>query len=149
MVSIDIGETDGGASIVLPSTNIVLGFQFRGRVRAGEDHLAWPASQVFSRPRGHTRSTARTYSFEAKTGSLLVRFTPEGATCLGVPVAELTGRRVALDAILGSLASAVSSLRQQLPLRCLVLSIRTCQMNHFGKGALAEYGKNPSIGGWQ
>jgi AraC-like DNA-binding protein len=93
VVSIDVVETDGGASIVLPSTNIVLGFQFRGRVRAGEDHLAL-AGVTGIQP------TARTYSYEAKTGSLLVRFTPEGATCLGVPVAELTGRSVALDAIL-------------------------------------------------
>jgi methylphosphotriester-DNA--protein-cysteine methyltransferase len=93
VVSIDVVETDGGASVILPSTNIVLGFQFRGRVRAGEDYLALAGVTGI-------QSTAKTYSYEAKTGSLLVRFTPEGATCLGVPVAELTGRSVALDAIL-------------------------------------------------
>ena len=93
VVSIDVVETDGGASVVLPSANVVLGFQFRGRVRAGEDYLAL-AGVTGIQP------TAKTYSYEAKTGSLLVRFTPEGATCLGVPVAELTGRSIALDAIL-------------------------------------------------
>lgn len=93
VVSIDVVETDGGATIVLPSTNLVLGFQFRGRVRAGEDLLAL-AGVTGIQP------AAKTYSYEPKTGSLLVRFTPEGATCLGAPVAELTGRSVALDAIL-------------------------------------------------
>ena len=46
------------------------------------------------------QSTAKRYSYDAKTGSLLVRFTPQGAACLGVPVAELSGRSIALDTIL-------------------------------------------------
>jgi len=46
------------------------------------------------------QTAAKTYSYDAQTGSLLVRFTPEGAACLGIPVAELTGRSVALEAIL-------------------------------------------------
>ena len=93
MLSIDVVETDGGATVVLPSTHVVLGFQFRGRVHAG-DHTLALAGVTGIQP------TAKTYSYEANTGSLLVRFTPEGATCLGVPVAELTGRSVALDALL-------------------------------------------------
>src|SRR6478735_2903776 len=105
VISIDVLETDGGTSIVLPSTSIVLRFQFRGRVRAGEDHLALAGVAGI-------QSTAKTYSYEANTGSLLVRFTPEGATCLGVPVAELTGCSVPLDAILPR--ALVAEAREQL-----------------------------------
>jgi methylphosphotriester-DNA--protein-cysteine methyltransferase len=93
VVSIDVVETDGGESVVLPSTSVVLGFQFRGRVRAGDDALALAGVTGI-------QATAKTYSYEAKTASLLVRFTPEGAACLGVPASELTGRSLALDALL-------------------------------------------------
>lgn len=93
VVSIDVVEADGGAAVVLPSTSVVLGIQFRGRVSAGEGYLALAGVTGI-------QSTAKTYSYEPRTGSLLVRFTPGGAACLGVPVAELTGRSVALDAIL-------------------------------------------------
>jgi AraC-like DNA-binding protein len=91
--SIDVVETHAGVSVVLPSTSVVLGFQFRGRVRAGNGYLAL-AGVTGIQP------TAKTYSYDAETSSLLVRFTPEGAACLGVPVAEITGCSVALDAIL-------------------------------------------------
>ena len=90
VASIDIVEVDGGDTIVLPSTNAVLGIQFRGRVRAGDTLLARAGVTGI-------QSTARTYSYERGTGSLLVRFTPQGAACLGVPVAELANRSVALD----------------------------------------------------
>lgn len=93
MVSIDVVEMDGGESVVLPSTSVVLGFQFRGRVRASDDYLALAGVTGI-------QATAKTYSYEAETGSLLVRFTPAGAACLGLPAAELTGRSLALDAIL-------------------------------------------------
>ena len=93
MVSIEVVEANGGATLVLPSTAVVLGFQFRGRVRAGDETLAL-AGVTGLQP------SAKTYTYEANTGSLLVRFTPEGARCLGVPVSELTARSVALDAIL-------------------------------------------------
>src|SRR5262245_38462473 len=93
VVSIDVVEADGGAIVVLPSTSVVLGFQFRGRVRAGEDYLSLAGVTGI-------QATAKAYSYEANTGSLLVRFTPEGAACLGIPVADLTGRSVALDAFL-------------------------------------------------
>lgn len=78
---------------MLPSTSAVLGIQLRGRVRAGDTLLT---------PAGITgiQSTARTYSYERGTGSLLVRFTPGGAACLGVPVEELANRSVALDELL-------------------------------------------------
>ncbi|HEY0464315.1 MAG TPA: helix-turn-helix domain-containing protein [Polyangiaceae bacterium] len=93
VASIDVVEMDGGASVVLPSTSVVLGFQFRGRVRTNNDTLELAGVTGI-------QATAKTYEYEAETGSLLVRFTPVGAACLGVPVAELTGRSVALDAIL-------------------------------------------------
>jgi AraC-like DNA-binding protein len=93
VASIDVLETNGGVAFVLPSTSVVLGFQFRGRVRAGDDYLALAGVTGI-------QATAKTYAYDTETGSLLVRFTPAGAACLGVPVAELTGRSVALDAIL-------------------------------------------------
>jgi methylphosphotriester-DNA--protein-cysteine methyltransferase len=93
IASIEIVEADGGDTIVLPSTSAVLGIQFRGRVRAGDTLLARAGVTGI-------QSTARTYSYERGTGSLLVRFTPEGAACLGVPVVELANRSVALDEFL-------------------------------------------------
>ena len=93
MLSIDLVEADGGGARVLPSTSVVLGFQFRGRVRAEEEYLALAGVTGI-------QATAKRYSYEPQTGSLLVRFTPEGAACLGVPIVELSGRSVALDDIL-------------------------------------------------
>src|SRR5690606_19408652 len=40
VASIDVIEVGGGDAVVLPSTSAVLGFQYRGRVRAGEALLA-------------------------------------------------------------------------------------------------------------
>ncbi len=93
VLSIDVLESDGGASVVLPSTSVVLGFQFRGRVRASDGDLALSGVTGI-------QETAKTYAYEPKTGSLLVRFTPDGAACLGVPVVQLSSRSIALDALL-------------------------------------------------
>jgi AraC-like DNA-binding protein len=93
VASIDVVENDGGQVLVLPSTGAVLGFQFRGQVRAGDALLA-PAGVTGIQP------VARTYSYADRTGSVLVRFTPVGTACLGVPAGELAGRSVPLDAIL-------------------------------------------------
>lgn len=92
IAGIDIVEATG-ETLVLPSTSAVLGMQFRGRVRAGETMLT---------PAGITglQSKARTYSYLADTASVLVRFTPQGASCLGIPVSELAGKNVSLDALL-------------------------------------------------
>jgi AraC-like DNA-binding protein len=107
VASIDVVEADGGASLVLPSTGAVLGFQFRGRVRAGHDYLALAGVTG-------VQAAAKTYTYEPQTGSLLVRFTPQGACCLGIPAAELADRSVALDAILprARLAQAHEQLRE-------------------------------------
>ena len=93
VVAIDVVENDGGDALVLPSTSAVLGFQFRGRVRAGETTLARAGVTGL-------QGSARTYSYAGKTGSLLVRFTPQGAACLGVPAAALASRSVPLADLL-------------------------------------------------
>jgi AraC-like DNA-binding protein len=93
VVSIDVVENDGRDLTVLPSTSAVLGIQFRGGVLSGGVALA-PAGVTGIQP------TARTYSYAEATGSVLVRFTPEGAACLGIPATELAGRSVALDELL-------------------------------------------------
>lgn len=93
VLSIDLVEVDGGDALVLPSTSAVLGIQLHGRVRAGDALLARAGITGI-------QSTARTYSYERGTDTLLVRFTPGGAACLGVPVEELANRSVALDDLL-------------------------------------------------
>ena len=79
---------------------MVLGFQYRGRVRSGHALLA---------PAGITgiQAQARTYSYEPDTGSVLIRFTPDGASCLGVPAAQLANQSIALDDLLPSAQVAV------------------------------------------
>lgn len=88
-----IGVSDGQSHVVLPTTSVVLGFQFRGRVQAGEHDLS---------PAGVTglQEAPRTYTYRGSTGSVLVRFTAQGAASLGVPVDELTNASVSLDALL-------------------------------------------------
>jgi AraC-like DNA-binding protein len=103
--AIDIVETDGGDATVLPSTSAVLGIQFRGRVRSGASLLS-PAGITGIQP------SAQTYSYAGGTGSILVRFTPQGAACLGVPASELASRSVPLDAILAG--AGVSEMLERL-----------------------------------
>jgi methylphosphotriester-DNA--protein-cysteine methyltransferase len=93
IAAIDVVENEGGEASVLPSSGAVLGFQFRGRVQAGEGLLA---------PAGITgiQQSSKTYRYVGSTGSVLVRFTPQGAACLGVPASELAGCSIALDAFL-------------------------------------------------
>ncbi|HEX4461793.1 MAG TPA: hypothetical protein VIA18_27625, partial [Polyangia bacterium] len=82
-----------GEQLVLPSTNVVLGVQLRGRVRAGDAMLATAGVTGI-------QDSARKYVYVGATDSILVRFTAQGAACLGVPAAELSRRSVALDALL-------------------------------------------------
>lgn len=83
----------GGTQTVLPSTGAVLGFQSKGRVASGDSLLA---------PVGVTglQAAAREFGYRGETQSLLVRFTPQGANCLGVPASELAGHSVALGDVL-------------------------------------------------
>ncbi len=91
--AIDVVDSAGGALTVLPRASAVLGFQVRCRVRAGDALLSTAGVTGI-------QSTARTYSYEAPTTSILVRFTPQGAACLGAPASSLAGRSVALDDLL-------------------------------------------------
>lgn len=93
VVSIDSVESSGGNAIVLPSSGAVLGFQYRGRVSDRDGPLSL-AGVTGIQP------TAKSFVYEPGTGSVLVRFTPLGAACLGVPACELAGRSVALDQLL-------------------------------------------------
>ena len=82
-----------GEQLVLPSTSVVLGVQLRGRVRAGDALLSTAGVTGI-------QDRARRYVYVGDTASILVRFTAQGASSLGVPVAELSRRSVALDALL-------------------------------------------------
>lgn len=93
MVAIDVVENAVGEGAVLPSTSAVLGFQFRGRVRAGDELLSLAGVTGL-------QESMRTYSYLGGAGSVLVRFTPQGAARLGVPAAELTNRSVPLDELI-------------------------------------------------
>jgi AraC-like DNA-binding protein len=96
IASIDVVESSG-ALTVLPSAGAVLGFQFRGRVRAGKTLLAQAGVTGL-------QDAARNYSYDGagggNTGSVLVRFTPQGTACLGVSADELANRSVALGDLL-------------------------------------------------
>ena len=85
--------TSRGQQLVLPSTSAVLGVQLRGRVRAGAALLSTAGVTGI-------QDSAREYVYVGATDSILVRFTAQGAACLGVPVSELTQRSLALDKLL-------------------------------------------------
>jgi AraC-like DNA-binding protein len=105
VASIDVLEVDGGQSVVLPSTSVVLGIQYRGRVSAGDIQLAVAGVTGL-------QSAARTYCYAPGTGSVLVRFTPGGAASLGAPGTELSDRSVPLEALLP--AARVAEVQQRL-----------------------------------
>jgi AraC-like DNA-binding protein len=96
VLSIDIVDDNatGQRAPVLPSPSVVLGVQWRGRMRGPEGLLAHAGVTGI-------QERARTYEALGPTTSILVRFTPTGAACLGLPLIELAGRSVALDDILG------------------------------------------------
>jgi AraC-like DNA-binding protein len=93
IASISVSQTQSQTRTVLPGTSAVLGLQLRGQVRAGETYLS-SAGITGIQP------TARRYEYIGETTSVLVRFSPQGATCLGVPASELFGRSVSLDEVL-------------------------------------------------
>ncbi len=97
VASIQIIVSDGTPVSVLPSTSMVLGFQFEGRIRAEEGLLA---------PAGVTglQESPRRYQYLGATSSVMVRFTPLGASCLGAPADELATKSVPLDGILSPAA---------------------------------------------
>lgn len=93
VASIVVVDHGGGETTVLPSGAAVLGFQLSGRVRAGDALLSVAGVTGIQR-------SARRYDYVGATRSVLVRFTPQGASCLGVPASELSNESVALDALL-------------------------------------------------
>ncbi len=93
VASIDIIEIGGGHTTVLPRAGAVLGFQFYGRVGT-DDGLLSVAGVT-----GIQQETRR-YTYSGDTGSVLVRFTPQGVASLGLPAHELTGRSVPLEALI-------------------------------------------------
>jgi len=93
VLSIDVIEHGGGEIAVLPSAGAVLGFQYRGRVRTGEQLLSTAGVTGIL-------SAARRYEYLGETASILVCFTPQGAACLGVPGSELAGHSLALDQLI-------------------------------------------------
>jgi AraC-like DNA-binding protein len=93
IISIERVDNAGGYLTVLPTTGAVLGVQVRGHVRAEERLLAQAGVTGI-------QGKARQYAYAEQTSSLLVRFTPQGAACLGVPVSELADRNVALSDLL-------------------------------------------------
>jgi AraC-like DNA-binding protein len=90
VVRIDVLRHVDGSAAVLPSTGVVLGLQLRGRVGSERGPLT---------PVGVTglQQRVRRYSYVGDAVSILVRFTPQGATSLGVPVSELSGSSLGLD----------------------------------------------------
>jgi AraC-like DNA-binding protein len=93
VASIVVVDNDGGEATVLPTGAAVLGFQLRGRVRAGDALLSVAGVTGIQK-------CARRYGYVGATRSVLVRFTPQGAACLGVPASELSDASVTLDALL-------------------------------------------------
>lgn len=99
VAAIFVTESDAGEVPVLPVPGAVLGVQFRGSVVAEQGPLS---------PAGVTgiQSRMRRYTHPAATGSLLVRFTAQGAACLGVPAQHLLDQSVSLEDLFGRGPSA-------------------------------------------
>ena len=93
VVSIDEIESSNQQMTILPTSGAVLGIQFRGRVQAEQGLLSTAGITGI-------QQAARRYTYLGATGSILVRFTPQGATCLGVPASDLTGGSLALADLL-------------------------------------------------
>lgn len=87
-------KSPAGEEPVLPVAGAVMGVQFRGHIHAEQG----PLSQA-----GVTgiQSGVRRFVHPEATGSVLVRFTAQGAASLGAPAEELLNRSVSLDELLG------------------------------------------------
>ena len=92
---IDCLASEDALAQVLPSTGAVLGFQLCGRVRS--EHALLSTAGVTGIQQG-----ARQYRYLGRTVSILVRFTAQGAACLGAPAHALRDRSLALDDLLPS-----------------------------------------------
>lgn len=90
--SIEVVASSGGLD-VLPSSGAVLGVQRFGRIRHGGRLLSTAGVTGI-------QENARSYEYVGETTSILVRFTPQGATCLA-PSSELARSQVSLEDLLG------------------------------------------------
>jgi AraC-like DNA-binding protein len=90
VVSIERVVSSGHSSRVLPAAGAVLGLQVSGRVLGPEGPMS--ALGVTGIP-----DAARRYSYDGPTETFLVRFRPQGATCLGLPAHLLRGKSLPLD----------------------------------------------------
>lgn len=82
--------SNGHSARVLPTAGAVLGLQVSGRVLSPEGPLS--ALGVTGVP-----DVARRYCYKGPTETFLVRFRPQGATCLGLPAHLLRGKSLSLD----------------------------------------------------
>jgi AraC-like DNA-binding protein len=94
-----VAENTAGEVPVLPVPGAVMGIQYRGQILAEQG----PLSQA-----GVTgiQSHLRRFIHPEATGSILVRFTAQGAACLGVPASHLLDRSVSFEDLLGRARSA-------------------------------------------
>jgi AraC-like DNA-binding protein len=99
VVILVVAENTATEVPVLPVPGAVMGVQYRGHVVAEQG----PLSQA-----GVTgiQSHLRRFIHPEATGSVLVRFTAQGAACLGVPASHLLNESVSLEDLLGRVRSA-------------------------------------------
>jgi AraC-like DNA-binding protein len=127
IASLELVESDAALDgpAILPSSAIVLGVQWRGRLRGPEGLLDVAGVTGL-------QGRSRRYVPVERTSSLLMRFTPTGAAVLGVPLGELRERSVGLDQLLAparvrtlvqEVADAESVARAGLPLLRLIASL--------------------------
>lgn len=89
IAAIQIVEASDEEFFVLPGSGAMLGLQVSGRVRSDRGVLSTCGVTGI-------QTDARRYAYVGDTVSFLVRLTPQGANCFGVPSSELSGRNVAL-----------------------------------------------------
>lgn len=102
VLSIERVESQGHAARVLPSAGAVLGLQVAGRIVGPDGPLS--ALGVTGIP-----EAVREYAYDGPTETFLVRFRPQGAACLGLPAAALSGRSLPLDEVWGPSGRARAS----------------------------------------
>jgi AraC-like DNA-binding protein len=124
IAKIEVIDANASEIRVLPSSAIVLGFQYSGRVSTELEMLS---------PAGITglQSRARKYIYEQATGSVLVQFREQGATCFGPSLAEFSDRSLPLEGIVGAaqLRQVQDLLRQSKDAQAKVRAVEALVMN--------------------
>jgi AraC-like DNA-binding protein len=131
VASISVVDAEGEAT-VLPSGAAVLGFQQTGRVKRGDALLSVAGVTGIQR-------CARRYGYLDATRSVLVRFTAQGAACLGVPASELADESVALDALVPGAREIVDRFQDaRTPAAAVALVEDFLEQRAFAKDPLVE-----------